>query len=116
MNYNKINQLKRQLDEEIEKQKQFQELSPTTKLAHILHGALCRHNHTDGCSWYYYDQRTKNNLNQEWFDMAEKLLPIIKHNLHPNENETDVQLFLRILGIINSCNVHELDEYKHVNL
>jgi hypothetical protein len=25
------------------------------KIAELLHKALCRHNHTDGCGWYYFD-------------------------------------------------------------
>lgn len=34
-------------------EKKLLQQSPEAQLAIALHGALCHHNHTDGCGWYY---------------------------------------------------------------
>jgi len=34
-------------------QERTKDFTPTERLADMLHETLCRHNHTDGCSWGY---------------------------------------------------------------
>ena len=38
------------IDEELESLKAFE---PPERIAIVLHDLICRHNHTDGCSWFY---------------------------------------------------------------
>lgn len=35
------------------KNMEAQKLTPTQEFAIVLHSKRCRHNHTDGCGWYY---------------------------------------------------------------
>ena len=47
----------KKLEEQLNKLKAeavaFDNLTPDQKMAVALHDMLCRHNHTDGCGWYY---------------------------------------------------------------
>ena len=50
---------------------------PLKQLAIRLHGILCKHNHTDGCSWYYEVKNERHNWigheHQSWLKKAREV-------------------------------------------
>lgn len=58
-----------------------QKFTPEQELAIELHKKFCRHNHTDGCSWYYEIDKDVHNWNDrsysahmEWLVKAKKVI------------------------------------------
>lgn len=54
-------------------------LSEPQQIAINLHEALCHHNHTDGCSWMYFNDFKKDTWesdysHQKWLKRAEDLI------------------------------------------
>ncbi len=43
-------------------------MTPAQRLAISLHSKMCRHNHTDGCSWFYH---MKNDI-PDWHAHSQK--------------------------------------------
>lgn len=89
----KIKQFEKELNELKKEQEEFNKLSPAKQLAEKLHEALCIHNHTDGCSWYYGSWENIENSyeRKRYLGVAERLLKI-----------TDEETVLKIIGIIKS--------------
>ncbi len=50
----KIAEAQKVLDSLKAQQAYEEKLAPKYKLARMLHEKLCRYNHTDGCSWFYF--------------------------------------------------------------
>lgn len=75
----------------------FLKNNPTIALAERLHEALCGHNHTDGCDWYYRSWKDANwqYSKQEYYDKAAKL-----KNLLSEKNIAIDDLF-NILNILH---------------
>lgn len=48
-------------------------------LAEAMHGKMCRHNHTDGCSWFYDDwgKLPLDYSRKEYYEKALKVLKIV---------------------------------------
>ncbi len=61
------------LESELEQEKL---LTPAYRLAEKLHEALCKHNHTDGCEWYYTDWSSPSYARKRYLSMAEKCLVV----------------------------------------
>ena len=53
---------------------EIKNLTDAQKLANILHKKKCKHNHTDGCGWYYESWENPGFCRKEWLGKAEKLL------------------------------------------
>ena len=54
----KLELQKRELEVQLKVAKLVEELhhdNPIYMLANVLHKMDCRHNHTDGCGWFYFD-------------------------------------------------------------
>ncbi len=63
-----IDGLQKQLTEAVEAKKKFNSLNPEQRLAIILHGKMCRFNHTDDCDWQYH---MKNDI-PDWHAHSQK--------------------------------------------
>ncbi len=51
-------------------------------LACLLHESFCRHNHTDGCGWFYYkvtDPFWCHTEPQKYLRMAQRILNVIDY-------------------------------------
>ncbi len=53
------------------------ESEPIRAVAEKLHTALCRYNHTDGCSWEYSDWNKPSDTRKKYYIAAEKLLAAV---------------------------------------
>jgi len=58
-------------------QEQLSNMGPEEELAVLLHSKFCRHNHTDGCGWFYeIDDGIHNwerNAHREYLEKARSL-------------------------------------------
>jgi len=76
---NKIDEIKKRrvkinaLEKEIKELEELGDITPEHELATLLHEALCRWNHTDGCGWYYQDN-WEDSVHQRYLKVAEKIL------------------------------------------
>ena len=74
----KIEELKREIssleEKKIESLKKLTSMSTEHIVAEALHGAFCKHNHTDGCGWYYDDGTWSQYSRKEYLEKAEVLL------------------------------------------
>lgn len=62
-----------------EKQQEQTKLTPAHALAEELHAKLCRHNHTDGCGWFYdnwHKPLADFSARKQYLEMAQKMLQI----------------------------------------
>lgn len=57
-----LSKAKKNLKEAEKRYEYFNNLSFNKQLAIILHDSFCTHNHTDGCSWYYYNPQKDINI------------------------------------------------------
>jgi hypothetical protein len=76
-NYDKeIEELENKLKILKEEKKSYDLMQPNYKLAEIIHGKVCRHNHEDGCGWYYekWDGFGKNSTRMSYLEKANKIL------------------------------------------
>ena len=76
------------------------ELLPHERIAVELHNILCRHNHTDGCSWFYEVKKGVHNWDGNehklWAEKSIRLNAFIAVN-----NITEEQLF-KIVDLTNA--------------
>lgn len=74
----KIEELKREIssleEKKIESLKKYDSMSKEHIVAEALHGAFCKHNHTDGCGWFYDDGTWNQYSRKEYLEKAEILL------------------------------------------
>lgn len=90
-NYDKeIEELELKLKIVKEEKKNFDLLRPNYRLAELIHGKLCRHNHTDGCGWYYeqWDGLGDKSTRNSYLEKANKILEKVtyKDALHVIQN------------------------------
>ncbi len=94
----KIEQMRKELEELEAAQKEEERLTPVYKLAIALHENLCHANHTDGCGWYYEFKNKRHdwdgNSHSWYLEKAVKL----KEELH--KNQIDLQQAIRTLEIM----------------
>lgn len=72
-----IGKLEAQIEHIKQVKSEVESLTPAQQLATALHKRQCRHNHTDGCGWYYEkwtDRQGKYSSKRHWVEKAEKLL------------------------------------------
>lgn len=87
-----IASLEAQVKKEEEKEAKSAHIPSTQKdLAEILHKSLCRHNHTDGCGWYYDDGSWAEDSRQVYLRKAGFLL-----------GQFDVEQCAFIASVLNS--------------
>ena len=60
-----INKAQKNLEKLLLQKKIFDNYTEAQKLATILHEKLCVQNHTDGCDWFYFDDKNKYGKNWE---------------------------------------------------
>lgn len=93
----RIKALQKELEKLEEEKKALESLSDEQKLALKLHDIFCRHDHVEGCSWFYE----------------------IESGIHKWERSEHLE-WLRKAGIIsNECkklNIHENDAIKIAKL
>lgn len=68
-----IEELKEQLRVAEEAQAEYDAAPARVRVAEELHGALCRANHADGCSWFYEDTQPARARNR-YLEAADQLL------------------------------------------
>lgn len=85
---NKLEKLKQQkveLEQQLSKiEYEIGQLSPEIELAEFMHEKLCRHNHTDGCEWFYESWENPSYARKEYLQKAKKAMEyaapdLIKH-------------------------------------
>ncbi len=77
----KVEQAQRALREALAEKTRVESLTPERALAEHLHEAMCRWNHTDGCSWLYETSRGNVNwsgyAHNEWLGKAKEVMALL---------------------------------------
>lgn len=83
-----IAELERKRDVLLNSKEKWEDLPKNKKLAIELHKLFCRHNHTDGCGWYYDADEYgipknwgKNSAAGRWLNKASSVLGAAPENI-----------------------------------
>lgn len=82
-------------------------LTTSQVVADILHSAVCKINHTDGCGYHYEDWKTPRDSREMWLKRAEKFIANLGNGLNsknPEHRNTIIEAaekFVELLHIAN---------------
>lgn len=69
-----FDKIKQELDKLKDEKKRFDRLKPQYRLADHIHSKMCRHNHTDGCGWFYESWDNIGSSRMSYLRRANKIL------------------------------------------
>jgi len=75
------------VEEKLKSAKQALTENPIFLVAEALHKQLCRHNHTDGCAWYYEKWETPGAERMRWVNIARRVIPLLRQDPGPDAQD-----------------------------
>lgn len=73
-------------------------------LAINLHAKFCRHNHTDGCGWYYEIDKETTTLLENKVDSTKSIITIIEiHNWEGSEHKEWLKKASEVIDLVRNC-------------
>jgi hypothetical protein len=84
-NYDKIDKLRAELAKAEAERDKFEMLREDKRLATIIHEDQCHWNHTDGCGWFYNDEKdptiwVKDTTRARYLKKANDLLAVVDYD------------------------------------